>query len=123
MPSKLYVGNLSFQSTEEDLRELFEEHGTVESVALINDRDTGRPRGFGFVEMSTAEEAQAAIRALDGKSFDGRQIKVNEAQSKPREGGGGRSGGGYGGGRSGGGGYGGGGRSGGYGGGGGRDRY
>src|SRR5262245_32410079 len=122
MPSKLYVGNLSFQSTEEDLRELFEEHGTVESVAIVNDRDTGRPRGFGFVEMSTAEEAQAAIRALDGKSFDGRQIKVNEAQSKPRDGGG-RSGGGYGGGRSGGGYGGGGGRSGGYGGGGGRDRY
>src|SRR5262245_27477365 len=119
MPSKLYVGNLSFQSTEDDLRELFEEHGTVESVAIVSDRDTGRPRGFGFVEMATAEEAQAAIRALDGKPFDGRQIKVNEAQSKPREGGG-RSGGRYGGGGRSGGGYGGGGRSGGgYGGGGG----
>jgi RNA recognition motif-containing protein len=114
MASKLYVGNLSFQSTEEDLRELFEAHGTVESVAIITDRDTGRARGFGFVEMSTAEEAQAAIRALDGKTMDGRQIKVNEAQSKTRDGGGGRSGGGYGGGGGG---------RGGYGGGGGRGRY
>jgi RNA recognition motif-containing protein len=101
MASKLYVGNLSFQSTEEDLRELFEAHGTVESVAIITDRDTGRARGFGFVEMSTAEEAQAAIRALDGKSMDGRQIKVNEAQAKSRDGGGGSRG-GYGGGGGGG---------------------
>jgi RNA recognition motif-containing protein len=127
MASKLYVGNLSFQSTEDDLRELFEAHGTVESVAIITDRDTGRPRGFGFVEMSTAEEAQAAIRALDGKTMDGRQIKVNEAQAKSRDGGGGGRG-GYGGGGGGGGrgGYGGGGGGGGgrgYGGGGGRDRY
>ncbi len=128
MASKLYVGNLSFQSTEEDLRELFEAHGTVESVAIITDRDTGRARGFGFVEMSTAEEAQAAIRALDGKSMDGRQIKVNEAQAKSRDGGGGSRG-GYGGGGGGGsrGGYGGGGvgGGGGYGGGGGggRGRY
>lgn len=110
MPSKIYVGNLSFQSTEDEIRELFEAHGTVESVAVITDRDTGRPRGFGFVEMSTAEEAQAAIRALDGKSVDGRQLKVNEAQAKSRDGGGGGGRGGYGGG-GGGGGYGGGGRS------------
>jgi RNA recognition motif-containing protein len=98
MASKLYVGNLSFQSSEEDLRQLFEAHGTVESVAIITDRDTGRARGFGFVEMSTATEAQAAIRALDGKPMDGRQLKVNEAQAKSRDGGGGRSGGGFGGG-------------------------
>ena len=105
MASKLYVGNLSFQSTEEDLRDLFSKHGAVQSVAIITDRETGRPRGFGFVEMSSPAEAQAAIRALDGTSFDGRPIKVNEAQEKPRGGGGGGGGGrgGYGGGGGGGG--------------------
>jgi len=124
MASKLYVGNLSFQSTEEDLRDLFKKHGTVESVAIITDRETGRPRGFGFVEMSSPAEAQAAIRALDGTSFDGRPIKVNEAQEKSRGGGGGGGGGrgGYGGGGGGGGG-GRGGFGGGGGGGGGRGRY
>jgi RNA recognition motif-containing protein len=98
MAAKLYVGNLSFQSTEEDLRELFEKHGTVESVAVITDRETGRARGFGFVEMSSAAEAQAAIRALDGASLDGRPLKVNEAQEKSRDGGGSRPSGGSGGG-------------------------
>jgi RNA recognition motif-containing protein len=98
MASKLYVGNLSFNSSEQDLRELFEKHGTVESVAIITDRDTGRPRGFGFVEMSSPAEAQAAIRALDGTTMDGRALKVNEAQAKSRDGGGGRPSGGYGGG-------------------------
>jgi len=103
MAAKLYVGNLSFQSSEEDLRELFEKHGKVESVAIITDRETGRARGFGFVEMSSAAEAQAAIRALDGTSMDGRPLKVNEAQEKSRDGGGGRPGGGFGGGGGGGG--------------------
>ena len=89
MSSKLYVGNLSFDSTEADLKELFGRHGTVESVAVITDRETGRPRGFAFVEMSEASAAQDAIRALDGNDFGGRNIKVNEAQE--RSGGGGRN--------------------------------
>ena len=87
MSSKLYVGNLSFDSTEADLRELFGRHGTVESVAVITDRETGRPRGFAFVEMSEESAAQDAIRALDGTDFAGRSIKVNEAQDKQRGGG------------------------------------
>lgn len=103
MSTKLYVGNLSFNSTEQDLEEVFGEIGTVESVNIIADRDTGRSRGFGFVEMSSAEEAQNAISELDGKEVDGRNLKVNEA--KPREN---RAGGGGRGGRGGGGGYGGG---------------
>ncbi len=103
MSTKLYVGNLSFNSTEQDLEEVFGEIGTVESVNIIADRDTGRSRGFGFVEMSSAEEAQNAISELDGKEIDGRNLKVNEA--KPREN---RAGGGGRGGRGGGGGYGGG---------------
>lgn len=94
MSSKLYVGNLSFDSTEADLKDLFGRHGTVESVAVITDRETGRPRGFGFVEMSEASAAQDAIRALDGTDFGGRSIKVNEAQD--RRGGGGGGGGGRG---------------------------
>ena len=121
--SKIYVGNLPFTADEAAVRALFEQHGTVESVSLINDRETGRPRGFGFVEMPSADAARA-IQNLNGKDMGGRPLKVNEAQDKPK--GGGRcGGGGYGGGggRSGGGGYGGGGggRSGGggYGGGGG----
>jgi cold-inducible RNA-binding protein len=92
MASKLYVGNLSFNSSEDDLRRLFEKHGTVASIAVITDRDTGRPRGFGFVEMSTSEEAKAAIQALDGTSLDGRSLTVNEAQDKARDGGGSRGG-------------------------------
>ena len=95
MSSKLYVGNLSFDSTEADLKDLFGQHGSVESVAVITDRETGRARGFAFVEMSEASAAQDAIRALDGTDFGGRSIKVNEAQD--RRGGGGCGGGGGGG--------------------------
>ena len=94
MSSKLYVGNLSFDSTEADLRDLFGQYGTVESVAVITDRETGRARGFAFVEMSQSSEAQDAIRALDGNDFAGRNIKVNEAQDRRGGGGGGGGGGG-----------------------------
>ena len=95
MSSKLYVGNLSFDSTEADLKDLFGRHGSVESVAVITDRETGRARGFAFVEMSSNEEAEAAITALDGADLDGRTIKVNEAKERqPRGGGGGGGGGG-----------------------------
>ena len=80
---KLYVGNISFDTSEQDLEDLFAEKGTVESANIITDRDTGRSRGFGFVEMSTREEAQNAIADLDGTELDGRNLKVNEA--KPRE--------------------------------------
>lgn len=87
---KLYVGNLPFSTSESELGEVFGEFGEVNDVALITDRDTGRPRGFGFVEMSNDEEARAAIGALDGKDLGGRQIKVNEAKAKTeRRGGGG----------------------------------
>ena len=89
MSSKLYVGNLSFDSTEADLKDLFGRHGSVESVAVITDRETGRARGFAFVEMSEASAAQDAIRALDGTDFGGRSIKVNEAQDRRGGGGGG----------------------------------
>lgn len=99
MGSKLYVGNLSYDTTEDDLRNAFSQAGhQVVSVAIITDRDTGRPKGFGFVEMSSDEEAQAVIEAWDGKELDGRPLRVNEAQDKPRRsfgGGGGRRGGGY----------------------------
>ncbi len=95
MAQKLYVGNLPFSATEDSLRKLFSEHGEVHSINLITDRDTGRPRGFGFVEM---ENAEAAIEALDGTEFDGRNIKVNVAKDRPDRGGGGRGGGGGGGG-------------------------
>ena len=93
--TKLYVGNLPFSATEDSVRALFSTHGNVEKVALINDRDTGQPRGFGFVEMSSAD-AQKAMQSLNGKDFGGRPLKVNEAQDKPRGGGGGGGGGGYG---------------------------
>ena len=86
--SKIYVGNLPFSATETAVRELFAQHGTVETVALINDRETGRPRGFGFVEMPRADAARA-IQNLNGQDMDGRALKVNEAQDKPRGGGGG----------------------------------
>jgi RNA recognition motif-containing protein len=118
--TKIYVGNLPFSATESEVRDLFAQHGTVESVALPSDRETGRPRGFGFVEMPQAD-AQKAMQALNGFNMGGRPLRVNEAQDRPRTGGGGgggRPGGGGGGGRSGGG-YGGGGGGGGYGGGGG----
>ncbi len=94
MSKKLYVGNLSFNATEDELRDLFGRHGSVDSVKLIMDRETGRPRGFAFVEMSEASAATDAIRALDGTQLGGRAIKVNEAQDKPRSGGGGMGGGG-----------------------------
>ncbi len=140
MGKKLYVGNLTYQVNETDLEQLFSQFGTVQSAQVIQDRETGRSKGFGFVEMDSEAEAQAAIQGLHEQEHEGRRLTVNEA--KPREdrgggggyGGGGRSGGGgYGGGRSGGGGGGyggGGGRSGGggyggggYGGGGGGGRY
>ncbi|PZN29555.1 MAG: RNA-binding protein [Proteobacteria bacterium] len=84
--SKIYVGNLPFSASEEDVRTLFMQHGTVESVSLIMDRETGRPRGFGFVEMSRADAARA-IQNLNGQEMDGRPLRVNEAQDKPRGGG------------------------------------
>ena len=90
--TKLFVGNLPFTATEETVRALFSKHGTVEKVSLITDRDTGRPRGFGFVEMSN-EDASRAIQALNGADFQGRPLKVNEAQERERSGGGNRSGG------------------------------
>lgn len=109
LTKKVYVGNLSFGATEDQVRGLFEEYGEIQSIAMINDRDTGRFRGFAFVEMEDSA-ANAAIKALNGKEIDGRELTVNEA--RPREersgGGGGYGGGSYGGGRSGGGGYGGG---------------
>ena len=80
---KLYVGNLPFTATEDAVRTLFSLHGTVEKVSMINDRDTGRPRGFGFVEMSNAD-ASRAMQALDGKDYEGRPLKINEAQDKSR---------------------------------------
>ena len=86
--SKIYVGNLPFSATETSVRELFAQHGTVESVALINDRETGRPRGFGFVEMPR-DDATRAIQNLNGQDMGGRPLKVNEAQDKPRGNGGG----------------------------------
>jgi len=108
MAAKIYIGNLSFNTTNQDLVDMFGEYGTVQSVNIIEDRETGRSRGFAFVEMSSNEEAQKAISALNGKEIDGRSLTVNEA--KPREeGGGNRGGSGRGGGRGGsrGGGYGG----------------
>ncbi len=119
MGKRLYVGNLSFSATEMDLRELLGQSGTVTDAKLVMDRDTGRPRGFGFVEMSTDAEAQNAINALNGREFLGRALTVNEAQERTGGGGGGGRGGGGGFRGGGGGGYGGGG-GGGYGGGGGR---
>ena len=92
--NKLYVGNLSFNSTESDINEAFGAHGTVTSVNVIMDRDTGRPRGFAFVEMSNDQEAQSAVQALDGQDLDGRSLKVNIAKPRePRSGGGGGGGG------------------------------
>lgn len=93
---RIYVGNMSYDTSDDDLRKAFEAHGTVDSVTIINDRDTGRPKGFGFVEMSSDDEAKAAIEALNEKDFMGRTLKVNEARPRtegPRGGGGGRRGG------------------------------
>ena len=84
---KIYVGNLSFNSTDDDVNQLFSQHGTVHSLALINDRETGRPRGFGFVEMDDGA-ATTAIAALDGHEMDGRNLRVNEAQDRQRRDGG-----------------------------------
>ena len=86
---KLYVGNLSYGATESSIRSLFESHGAVESVNLITDRDTGRSKGFGFVEMTNDAEAQRAITALNGKEVDGRALTVNEARPKEERSGGG----------------------------------
>ena len=99
--AKIYVGNLPFTASEADVRALFSQHGTVESVSLPTDRETGRPRGFGFVEMSQADAARA-IQNLNGHNMGGRPLRVNEAQDKPRSGGGPRGGGGGGGGDRGG---------------------
>jgi len=79
----IYVGNLPFNATEQDVRALFERHGTVEGVKLINDRETGKPRGFGFVDMPQAD-AQTAIQALNGQQLGGRPLRVNEAQERPQ---------------------------------------
>ena len=106
MSTKLYVGNLAFQTTSQELQELFAQAGTVESASVVEDRDTGRSRGFAFVEMSTKEEAASAIEQFNGKEVGGRALKVNEA--KPRENRGGGGGRGFGGYRGGGGGFGGG---------------
>jgi RNA recognition motif-containing protein len=110
MGKKLYVGNLGYSVTDGDLAKMFEAHGTVESAQVIIDRDTGRSKGFGFVEMKTDQEAQAAIAALNGQDAGGRALTVNEARPRTEggRGGGGGGRGGYGGGRSGGGGGGGG---------------
>src|SRR6516225_9318853 len=109
MSKRLYVGNLKYTVTSAQLQELFEQFGTVSSAQVLSDRDTGRSRGFGFVEMANDDEAQAAIEALDGRDHDGRRLTVNEARPRTTGGGGGgggyRGGGGGGGYRSSGGGY------------------
>ena len=100
MGKKLYVGNMGYDVSSSDLEQLFTSHGSVESAEVINDRDTGRSKGFGFVEMGSDQEAQAAISALNGKDHGGRALTVNEAKPRaPRSGGGGYGGGGGGGGR------------------------
>ncbi len=99
MGKKLYVGNLAYSVTDGTLEQMFAAHGSVQSAQVIMDRDTGRSKGFGFVEMSSDHEAQAAIAALNGQQMDGRSLTVNEAKPREDRGGGGRGGGGYGGGR------------------------
>jgi RNA recognition motif-containing protein len=96
MGKRLYVGNLTYGTTDDGLRELFEPHGSVTSAQVIMDRDTGRSKGFGFVEMGTDQEAQAAVTALNGQAVDGRPLTVNEARPKADSGGGGGGRGGYG---------------------------
>ncbi|MEO7539211.1 MAG: RNA-binding protein [Pyrinomonadaceae bacterium] len=98
MSMKLYVGNLSFQTSSQELEELFASMGTVESATVVEDRETGRSRGFGFVEMSSQEEGEKAIAELNGQEVSGREIKVNEAKPREDRGGRGGGGGGYGGG-------------------------
>ncbi|WP_199756757.1 RNA recognition motif domain-containing protein [Tautonia sociabilis] len=120
MGKKLYVGNLTFKVDSSELEQLFSQYGTVQSAQVIQDRDTGRSKGFGFVEMDTDDQAQAAIDGLHDQEYQGRRLTVNEARPREDRGGGGRGGYGGGGGR---GGYGGGGGRGGYGGGGGRGGY
>lgn len=88
----IYVGNLSFDATEDEIRRMFEAHGEVLKVSLITDRDTGRPRGFGFVEMANANEGRAAIEQLNGQELGGRALNVNEAKPRPARGGGGGGG-------------------------------
>ena len=102
MSMKLYVGNLSFQTSSDDLQELFSQAGTVESVNVIEDRETGRSRGFAFVEMSSTEEGNAAIQQFNGREVGGRALNVNEAKAREERGGGGNRGGrgGFGGGRN-----------------------
>ena len=122
MNTRLYVGNLSFNTTAEGVRAAFTQFGTVSDVHLVTDRETGRSRGFAFVTMGTTEEAAKAIEGMDGKTLDGRPLRVNEAEQRQQRGGGGGGGGGFrGGGGGGGGGYRGGGDYGGGGGGGGGD--
>jgi RNA recognition motif-containing protein len=101
MSTKLYVGNLAFQTTSEDLQQLFAQAGTVQSANVVEDRDTGRSRGFAFVEMSTQEEANSAIDQFNGKELSGRALKVNEARPRENRGGGGGGGRGFGGNRGG----------------------
>jgi len=105
MSTRLYVGNLSFNTSTETVRAAFEEFGTVSDVHLVSDRETGRPRGFGFVTMGSPEEAKKAIEGMDGQMLDGRPLRVNEAEERPARGGGGGGGGFRGGGGGGGGGY------------------
>jgi cold-inducible RNA-binding protein len=104
MSMKLYVGNLSFQTSSDDLQQLFAQAGTVESASVVEDRDTGRSRGFGFVEMSTKEEGEAAIAQFNGTEVNGRALNVNEAKPRENRNGGGGGGRGFGGNRGGGGG-------------------
>ena len=101
MSTKLYVGNISFNTTNQDLNDMFGEVGTVESANVVEDRETGRSRGFGFVEMASKADAENAIAQLNGKEVDGRALKVNEAKPREERGGGGRGGYGGGGGRGG----------------------
>jgi cold-inducible RNA-binding protein len=97
MSMKLYVGNLAFQTSSEDLQQLFAQAGTVESASVVEDRETGRSRGFGFVEMSSKEEGEAAISQFNGKEVNGRNLNVNEARPRENRGGGGNRGNGGGG--------------------------
>lgn len=122
MSQRLFVGNLSFRTSEEELRSAFEEYGVVQDAKIITDRETGRSRGFGFLTMGSPEEAKNAIEGMNGADLGGRPLRVNEAEERQSRGGGGGGRGGFGGGRGGGGGFDRGGRGGGRGGGGGFDR-